>query len=59
MINKTIRSLIARVSMCAALFVAARLRADVVEINAFHDPGLLTAKLATRLILSLLGSCIS
>jgi agmatinase len=33
--------------------------ADVVEINAFHDPGLLTAKLATRLILSLLGSCIS
>jgi hypothetical protein len=33
MINKTIRSLIARVSMCAALFVAARLRADVVEIN--------------------------
>jgi len=33
--------------------------ADVVEINAFHDTRLLTAKLATRLILSLLGACVS
>jgi arginase family enzyme len=33
--------------------------ADVVEINAFHDPRLLTAKVATRLILSLLASCLS
>jgi agmatinase len=33
--------------------------ADVVEINALHDTRLLTAKLATRLILSLLGSCVS
>jgi putative salt-induced outer membrane protein YdiY len=33
MINKTIRSIIARVSMCAALFMAARVRADVVEIS--------------------------
>ena len=33
--------------------------ADVVEINAFHDPRLLTARYATRLILSLLASCIA
>jgi agmatinase len=33
--------------------------ADVVEINAFHDPRLLTAKVAIRLILSLLASCLS